>query len=82
MWLGRILEAQADPDGADREIDAAFTLFETLGVPERITRNRAIYAEILEARGDLGGANRQLRLALAAVRPSSAGLVDVRTATA
>ena len=82
MWLGRILEAQADPDGADREIDAAFSLFETLGVPERITRNRAIYAEILEARGDLGGANRQLRLALAAVRPSSAGLVDVRSATA
>jgi tetratricopeptide (TPR) repeat protein len=82
MWLGRILEAQADPDGADREINAAFTLFETLGVPERITRNRAIYAEILEARGDLGGANRQLRLALAATRPSFAGLVDVRSATA
>jgi Flp pilus assembly protein TadD len=82
MWLGRILEAQGDPDGADREFDTAFALFQTLGVAERLTRNRAIYGEILEARGDLAGANRQLRLALASVQPSSAGFVDVRTATA
>ena len=82
MWLGRIREGQGEQDAADLEFAAALKMLDELGVAERMTRNRAIYADILEARGDLAGANRQLRLALAALRPSSIGFMDARTATA
>jgi tetratricopeptide (TPR) repeat protein len=82
MLLGRTLEMQGESQAADIEFGAAVELLDAVGVPERMTRNRAIYADILEARGDLAGANRQLRLALAAVRPSSVALMDTRTATA
>jgi tetratricopeptide (TPR) repeat protein len=82
MWLGRVFEAQRDPVAADAEFHAGFQLLEEVGVPERKTRNRAVYADILEARGDLAGANRQLKLALAAMGTSGLMLGDIRTATA
>jgi hypothetical protein len=68
-WRGRIAAAQEDDATADAEFEAAFELFEVAEAPERKTRNRAIYADILEARGDLAGANRQ-RARPAVVRPS------------
>jgi hypothetical protein len=82
MWHGRILEAQGDRAAADAEFEGALNLLDQLGVAERITRNRAVYADVLEARGDLAGANRQLRVALGAVRPGSVLFLDARTATA
>ena len=45
-------------------------------------RDRAVYAEILEGRGDLVGANRQLKMALAALGTTSTSVVEARTATA
>jgi tetratricopeptide (TPR) repeat protein len=82
VWLARALEAGGNRAGADFEFDAAFRLFDELGVVERKMRNRAIYAEILEARGDLVGANRQLKLALAAMGTGAAARREFRTATA
>jgi len=81
-WLGRISAARGDADATDSEFEAAFKLFELVGAPERMTRNRAIYADILESRGDLVGANRQLKLAIAAVGSSGLALGDSQTATA
>ena len=82
MWLGRVLEEDEDPAAADVEFAAALKLFDELRIPERTMRNRAIYAEILEARGDLTGANRQLKLALAALGTGAVMRREIRTATA
>ena len=81
-WLGRIADAEGDTDTADAEFEAAFKVFERVDAPERKARNRAIYAEILEGRGDLAAANRQLKMALAALGKTTSSLGDVRTATA
>jgi hypothetical protein len=40
------------------------------------------YAEILEARGDLTGANQHLRHAIAAYRPATPALLESRIAIA
>jgi len=82
VWLGRIADADGESDAADAEFEAAFQLFELVNAPERKARNRAVYAEILEGRGDLVGANRQLKMALAALGTTSTSVVDARTATA
>jgi len=81
-WLGRVAAAQGDPDRADAEFEAAFGFFDLVEAPERNARNRAVYGEILEARGDLAAANRQLKMALAALGTSPAHARDARTATA
>jgi hypothetical protein len=64
FWLAKVAEARDD----EREVDAEFAAaFEALGQEPgkgRAARYHAMYAEILEARGDLAGANRQLKLAL------------------
>ena len=81
-WAARVLEAQGDPEAADLEFEAGLKLLDEVGIPERRMRNRAVYADILEARGDLAGANRQLRLALAAAGSPIVAQRDFRTATA
>src|ERR1700682_560727 len=63
LWLGRIAEAHADVSTADAEFDAAFELLADSKQPS--SQAHALYAEILEARGDLGGAVRHLKQALA-----------------
>jgi tetratricopeptide (TPR) repeat protein len=64
FWLAKVAEARGD----EREVDAEFAAaFEAIGQEPgkgRAARYHAMYAEILEARGDLVGANRQLKLAL------------------
>ncbi len=81
LWLGRIAAAQGRDHAADTELEAAIEMLEAAGAVERLGLARGIYAEVLEARGDLRGANRQLRQALAAARPAPhAG--DSRVATA
>ncbi|MGH7764380.1 MAG: helix-turn-helix domain-containing protein [Candidatus Dormibacteraceae bacterium] len=66
VWLGRIAAAQGQDDACDKEFVTAFEVLESSGGRERLSRARVAYAEILERRGDLAGANRQLREALAA----------------
>jgi hypothetical protein len=48
----------------------------------RAARYHAMYAEILEARGDIVAANRHLKAALLASRPGVSGVLDSRAATA
>ncbi|HEY1420252.1 MAG TPA: tetratricopeptide repeat protein [Candidatus Dormibacteraeota bacterium] len=82
IWLGRIAAAQDQDAECDAEFAAAFAVLETAGATERISRARAHYAEILESRGDLVGANRQLRQALAGAPPVEYGAPESRVATA
>jgi len=69
QWLGRIAAAQGDEARTDAEYAIAFRKFDESRAVEWQARGHAVYAEILEARGDLPAANRQLRLALAAIGP-------------
>jgi tetratricopeptide (TPR) repeat protein/DNA-binding XRE family transcriptional regulator len=66
VWLGRIAAAQQNDTAADSEFEMAFEALQQLGVRERLLRSHVLYAEILESRGDLAGANRHLRRAIAA----------------
>ena len=63
IWLGRIAEAQGESRQADAEFNHAFEML--LDSSERSSRAHAVYGEMLEARGDLGGAVRHLKQALA-----------------
>ncbi len=73
FWLAKVAEARED----EREVDAEFAAaFEALGQEPgkgRAARYHAMYAEILEARGDLAGSNRQLKLALSFPPPGLRG---------
>jgi len=66
LWLGRVAEARGRPEAADSEFVAAIANLEGIAAREPLRRIHAAYAEVLEGRGDLAGANRQLRQALAA----------------
>jgi tetratricopeptide (TPR) repeat protein len=66
VWLGRVAAAQLDDGTADTEFKMALEALERLGVRERVLRSHVLYAEILESRGDLAGANQHLRRAIAA----------------
>jgi tetratricopeptide (TPR) repeat protein/DNA-binding XRE family transcriptional regulator len=68
VWLGRVAAAQRDDTAADSEFRMAIEALEKLGVRERLLRSHAFYAEILEGRGDLIGANHHLRKALSAAQ--------------
>jgi tetratricopeptide (TPR) repeat protein/DNA-binding XRE family transcriptional regulator len=63
VWLGRIAEARGDRGQTDVDFTAAFELLKDS--TERFSQAHALYAEILESRGDLGGTVRHLKLALA-----------------
>jgi tetratricopeptide (TPR) repeat protein/DNA-binding XRE family transcriptional regulator len=63
LWLGRIAEARGNSEQADGEFDRAFELLRES--TERSSRAHSIYGELLEARGDLAGALRHLKQALA-----------------
>jgi tetratricopeptide (TPR) repeat protein/DNA-binding XRE family transcriptional regulator len=63
LWLGRIAEARGNSELANGEFDRAFELLKES--TERSSRAHSIYGELLEARGDLGGALRHLKQALA-----------------
>jgi tetratricopeptide (TPR) repeat protein/DNA-binding XRE family transcriptional regulator len=65
LWLGMVAAASGDQVGADAEFAAAFGVLEKLGSPpQRSSRTHALYADILEARGDLDGAVSHLKRAL------------------
>jgi len=69
LWLGRIAASEGHDEAADAECATAIKALEAAAAVERLAQAHGIYAEILEARGDLSGANQQLRHALAAARP-------------
>ena len=81
LWLGRIAAAERRDQVADVEFAAAIEVLEGADAADRLGFARTIYADVLEARGDLVGANHQLKQALAAARPSQRA-IDLRTATA
>jgi tetratricopeptide (TPR) repeat protein len=64
FWLAKVAEARENERGVDAEFAAAFEALGQEPGKGRAARYHAMYAEILEARGDLAGANRQLKLAL------------------
>ncbi len=76
-WLAKVAEARGDDQAIDAEFAAAFEALGREPGRGRAARYHAMYAEILEARGDLAGANRQLKLALAAPPPGSRSLDSV-----
>ena len=65
VWLGRIVEASGDRSQADVEFASAFELLQHPSSGQRSSQAHALYADILEARGDLGGAVRHLKQAVA-----------------
>ncbi|MGH7762424.1 MAG: helix-turn-helix domain-containing protein [Candidatus Dormibacteraceae bacterium] len=67
VWLGLIAAAQGEDATADREFAAAFQVLEQPGMsPDRASRTHARYADLLESRGDMLGAVKHLKRALAA----------------
>ncbi len=82
IWLGRIAAMRGLHEVADAEFDSAFTAVQPLGRGARLTEVHEAYAEVLEARGDLAGANRHLKEAIAAFRPGAPGALESRIAIA
>lgn len=84
VWLGRVAATRQDDVTADAEFKMAFEALEHLGVRERLLRSHVLYAEILESRGDLVGANSHLRRAIAASQSglSTTQAQESRTASA
>ena len=80
VWLGLIAAARGDDATGDSEFAAAFEVLERPDItPDRASRSHARYAEILEARGDIVGAVRHLKRALAARSDQRA--IEARSAT-
>jgi tetratricopeptide (TPR) repeat protein/DNA-binding XRE family transcriptional regulator len=80
-WLAKVGEARGDEQSVDTEFAATFDALGQGPGKGRAARYHAMYAEILEGRGDLVAANRQLKLALAA-SPPAMGTMESRAATA
>jgi len=70
--LGRVAEIAGGHAEADREFAAAIGILERAGLNDRVVSCRAIYAQILERRGDTHGALEQLKAAIALSRPDVA----------
>jgi tetratricopeptide (TPR) repeat protein len=71
FWLAKVAEARGDEQALDAEFTAAFEALGREPGKGQAARFHAMYAEILEARGDLAGANRQLKLALSFSPPGT-----------
>ncbi|MEO8745526.1 MAG: tetratricopeptide repeat protein [Candidatus Dormiibacterota bacterium] len=83
LWLARIAAARSDHDAVDHQFAAAFEALErTAGSADRLSQARVLYAELLESRGDLAEANRQLKQALAALGRRGSNAVEAYTAIA
>jgi tetratricopeptide (TPR) repeat protein len=79
QYLGQIAASRGDDGTADSEFETAIGILEANQATQRAIECRAAYADVLEERGDLSAANRQLRAALADRRLQPAAL---RVATA
>lgn len=82
LWLGKIAATQGRDAVADSEFAAAIATLEEAGAKEPLRRVHVVYAEVLEQRGDLAGANRHLKAALAATGGASVTVPTSRSAIA
>ena len=82
LWLGRIADARGRHDIVDSEFAAAIAALEGIGSREPLRRVQVAYADILEQRGDLAGANRHLKRALATPGSSGPAALSSRSAIA
>lgn len=69
VWLGRIAAEVGDDELVDTEFAIAIQGLTEVGVEERLLRCHAVYAEILEKRGQLEDAYAHMKKALSASRP-------------
>lgn len=81
-WLAQIAQVEGDDAAVDAEFAAALREPHEHGGGQRIATYRAAYAEVLEGRGDIVAANRQLKAALAVLGTRPAAAESARTATA
>jgi len=81
-WLAQVALAEGDDVAVDAEFGAAVSEPLDQGSRERIATYRAAYAEILEGRGDIVEANRQLKAALSALGTRPAAADSTRSAIA
>jgi tetratricopeptide (TPR) repeat protein len=81
-WLARVAHEDGDEAAVDTEFAAALSEPYEQTSRERIATYRTAYAEILEGRGDIVEANRQLKAALAALGTRPAAADSTRSATA
>ena len=81
-WLARVAHAEGDEASVDAEFAAALGEPNEPSSRERIATYRAAYAEILEGRGDIVEANRQLKAALSALGTRPAAADSARSAIA
>jgi len=81
-WLARVAHAEGDEASVDAEFAAALSEPNEPSSRERIATYRAAYAEILEGRGDIVEANRQLKAALSALGTRPAAADSARSAIA
>lgn len=78
---GMIAAAQRDAARTDAEFDRAITLFGEAGSRDRLKECRAVYAQILGNRGDLGRSAEQWRLAAAVPLPDYMKTFGLATGT-
>jgi tetratricopeptide (TPR) repeat protein len=71
MWLGRALARLGDEGAADDQFHRALVILEESGMAERLVQCHAVYAEVLERRGELARAYEHLKAAV--------GLVEARS---
>jgi tetratricopeptide (TPR) repeat protein len=79
IWLARVARARGDDGTVDTEFQTAFDLLKRADAGDRLSRAHGEYAELLEVRGDMSGAVRHLKQALA-TRPARR-TADSRAAT-
>jgi tetratricopeptide (TPR) repeat protein len=72
MLLGRLEEMLRNPDAADDRFRLAISTLVAIDMPNRLRDCHAEYAQILEDRGDIRAALRQLQMAVAAERTAAA----------
>jgi tetratricopeptide (TPR) repeat protein len=71
--MGQAAEMRGDPAAADREFGAAIAVLErSAHLAEHLVACLAIYAQVVEARGDAQGALELLKRAISATRPELA----------
>ncbi len=80
--LGTIAAAQGRGADADREFAEAIAAAKRGPEGDRLVQIHEEYAAILESRGDLLTANRELKKAIAAQRPVAGVITETRVATA
>jgi len=71
MLLGRLEEGLGDTRSADDLYGAAIRALREIEMPNRLRDCHIEYAQMLEARGDMRAAYRQLQLAVATEKPAA-----------